>query len=70
MLLKVLTSERKSDPGKQKLIDGFVGKSRTLRQQAESEASAGAYDKAVDHLEEATRYLQRAIRSAGVYIPG
>lgn len=70
MLLKVLTSGRKSDSGKQKLIDSFVGKSRTLRQQAESEATAGAYDKAVDRLEEATMYLQRAIRSAGVYIPG
>ena len=70
MLLKVLTSERKNNAGKQKLIDGFVGKSRALREQAESEASAGAYDKAVDHLEEATMYLQRAIRSAGVYIPG
>jgi tetratricopeptide (TPR) repeat protein len=70
MLLKVLTTERKSDPGKQKLIDGFVGKSRALRQQAESEANAGAYDKAVGRLEEATKYLQRAIRSAGIYIPG
>jgi len=70
MLLQVLTSESKSHSGKQKLIDGFVGKSRTLRQQAESEASAGAYDKAVDRLEEATMYLQRAIRSAGIYIPG
>ena len=70
MLLKVLTSERKSQPGQQKLIDGFVVKSRALRQQAESEAGAGAYDKAVDHLEEATMYLQRALRSAGVYIPG
>jgi len=70
MLLKVLTSESKSNSGKQKLIDGFVGKSQALRQQAESEANAGAYNKAVDRLEAATKYLQRAIRSAGVYIPG
>jgi tetratricopeptide (TPR) repeat protein len=70
MLLKVLTSERKNDPGKQRQIDGLVDKSRVLRRQAESEANAGAYDKAVDRLEEATKYLQRAIRSAGIYIPG
>jgi tetratricopeptide (TPR) repeat protein len=70
MLLKVLTSKSTGNPGKQQLIDGYVDKSQALRQQAESEASAGAYDKAVKLLEEATKYLQRAIRSAGVFIPG
>jgi hypothetical protein len=70
MLLKVLIAERQDNPGTKKTIDEFVGQSRILRQQAETEAGAGAYDKAVRSLEEATKYLQRAIRSAGVYIPG
>ena len=70
MLLTVLLSDKDKSPGMQKLIDGYVEKSGDLRQQAEQAAARGAFKKGVQDLEEATRYLQRAIRSAGVYIPG
>jgi hypothetical protein len=70
MLLKVLVEERETNPGMQKLIDNYHGKSTQLRTQAEAEAGRGAFDLAVKSLEEATKFLQRAIRSAGVYIPG
>jgi tetratricopeptide (TPR) repeat protein len=70
MLVKVLLEDRVKKPGTRKQVDGFVAKSNALRSQAEAEAGAGAYDRAVDILEKATKELQRAIRSAGVYIPG
>jgi endonuclease III len=70
MLVKVLLEDRVKKPGTRRQVDGFVAKSNALRSQAEAEAGAGAYDRAVDTLEKATKELQRAIRSAGVYIPG
>lgn len=70
MLLKVLIADQAKQPGTQQLIDRYSDKSKTLRKQAESEAAKGAFDHAVKSLEQATQYLQRAIRSAGVYIPG
>jgi len=70
MLLQVLLSDRKKSAGVQNLIDNYVGRSSQLRDRAEGEAGNGAFGQAVDSLEEATKYLQRAIRSAGVYIPG
>lgn len=70
MLVKVLLEDRVKKPGTRKMVDGFVAKSDALRIQAESEAGSGAYDRAVESLEKATKELQRAIRSAGVYIPG
>lgn len=70
MLLKVLLEDKVNDPGTKKLIDGYVGKSSDFRSKAEHEAEGGHHERAVKSLEEATKYLQRAIRSAGVYIPG
>lgn len=70
MLVKVLLEDHVKKPGTRRQVDGFVAKSNALRSQAEAEAGAGAYDRAVDTLEKATKELQRAIRSAGVYIPG
>lgn len=70
MLLKVLLSEQQSGPAGQRMVEGYVEQSRQLRAKAEGEAGNGAYKQAVKSLEEATKYLQRAIRSSGVYIPG
>ena len=70
MLVKVLLEGRVKKPGTRRQVDGFVAKANVLRTQAESEAGTGAYDRAVETLERATKELQRAIRSAGVYIPG
>ena len=70
MLLKGLLDDKVKQSGTKKLIDGYVGKSSELRTQAEREAAGGDHERAVKSLEDATKYLQRAIRSAGVYIPG
>ncbi len=70
MLLKVLLEDKAKQAGAKKMIDGFVDKSSEFRAKAEREAAGGNHKSAVKNLEEATRYLQRAIRSAGVYIPG
>ena len=70
MLLKVLLTDDSKSAGMQKLIDGFVDRSGKLRQKAEGQAGSGAFKEAIKSLEESTKYLQRAIRSAGVYIPG
>ena len=70
MLLKVLVAERETAAGTRKLIDNYRDESTRLRAQAEAEAGRGAFDLAVKSLEQATKFLQRAIRSAGVYIPG
>ena len=40
------------------------------KRKAEAEAKARTFDAAVRSLEESTKALQRAIRSAGIYIPG
>ncbi|MCB1876711.1 MAG: hypothetical protein KDH88_12130 [Chromatiales bacterium] len=70
LLLKILSEDKKTDAYTQKRIDGFVSESDALRGRAEREAGGGAYDAAVRSLEESTKALQRAIRSAGVFIPG
>jgi hypothetical protein len=41
-----------------------------LRKTAEEQAAKREFDAAVKTLEESTRELVRAIRAAGVYIPG
>lgn len=70
MLLKVLTAEKEPAVNVRREIDALVVQSRTLRKQADDEAGSGAYERAVKSLEQSTQRLQRAIRSAGVYIPG
>lgn len=70
MLLKVLLEDQVKDAGMRQRVDGLVAESEQLRARAEREAGSGAFAKAVQSLEAATKALQRAIRSAGVYIPG
>jgi hypothetical protein len=71
MLVDILLREklRKSN-GVKKLVQQFMTKAEKLRTQAEAQAADGAYDAAVETLELSTREIVRAIRSAGVYIPG
>ena len=66
MLIEVLASEKRSDA----LIQGFVAKARELRLKAESAAGGKDYESGVRLLEESTAELVRAIRGAGIYIPG
>ena len=70
MLVTVLLEDKRGDPNRDKLIDGFVGKAKQLRAEAETQAGRGDFETAVTTLEASTKELVRAIRSAGVYIPG
>lgn len=65
MLLAVLL-----DAAKSLRVAPWVERAAALRTQAESTAAAGDHGAALKMLEDSTRELVRAIRSAGVYIPG
>lgn len=67
MLIKVLLEDRKAANS---LVQDYVAKALELRQRAEAAAAARDYDGAVRLLEASTAELVRAIRNAGVYIPG
>jgi hypothetical protein len=65
MLLNVLLDTTKTDRAAP-----VVARAAELRQQAESQARVSDYPAAIKLLEESTRELVKAIRAAGVYIPG
>lgn len=67
MLLDLLARKQ---AGEDSLGKGFVEKAGELRRRAEESARSGNFASAVEMLEGATRELVRAIRSAGVFIPG
>lgn len=69
MLIKVLLEE-KQRPGGDEMVQKFVQKAKELRTQAESTASKGDHAGAVKLLEDSTAELVKAIRGAGIYIPG
>ena len=66
MLITVLLDGRPRSAGQQTLMD----KASQLRAQANAAAASAQHATAVKLLEESTRELIRAIRSAGVFIPG
>lgn len=70
MLVELLVGEQRRSVTTQQKIVGFVAEARLLRQQAENFASQDAHEQAIELLEQSTRQLVRAIRSAGIYIPG
>lgn len=65
MLLNVLL-----DSAKSQAAAPAMAHAAQLRQQAEAQARVSEYEPAIHLLEESTRELVRAIRGAGVYIPG
>ena len=67
MLIKVLLEDKKAADA---MIQTYVTKARELRGRADAAAAAKDYGGAVRLLEESTAELVRAIRNAGVYIPG
>ncbi|HLA35352.1 MAG TPA: hypothetical protein VJ001_10865 [Rhodocyclaceae bacterium] len=67
MLIKVLVDGAKAEDG---MIKSYVGKANELRNQAEAAAAKKDYADAVKLLEDSTAELVRAIRNAGIYIPG
>jgi hypothetical protein len=71
MLVKVLLEERRaSNPALDRSVQGFLDTAGKLRGDAEEQAKKGSYEAAIKTLEDSTRELVRAIRGAGVYIPG
>ena len=71
MLVDVLLKEKmKTNGNMQTMVNKFMGKAEQLRVQADRQAAAGEYKEAVSTLERSTKEIVRAIRSAGIYIPG
>lgn len=71
MLIKVLAEEKRaSNPALDQQIEKFVSKARDLRTEAETAAKRKDHAQAVKLLEDSTTELVRAIRNAGIYIPG
>jgi len=70
MLIQLLVEGKEKSDYSKTQITKFVGEAKVLRQQADAYAGDGAYEIAIDLLEQSTRQLVRAIRSAGIYIPG
>ena len=71
MLVDVLLKEKmNANANVQKMVTKFMDKAVQLRIQADKQASSGEYENAISTLEQSTKEIVRAIRSAGIYIPG
>jgi len=70
MLVQVLLKDKRDGAGVDAMVDQSLAAAAKLRTQAEQQASRKEHDSAVKTLEDSTRELVKAIRSAGVYIPG
>jgi len=68
MLIKLLLEE--GGRSKAANLQKFLQDAQALRSRAEKEAAAGKYEAAVQSLESSTTELVRALRRAGIYIPG
>jgi hypothetical protein len=66
LLIQVLLSEKRADS----MVQHFIAAAKELRSKAEGAANRKDYATGVKLLEESTAELVRAIRGAGVYIPG
>jgi hypothetical protein len=67
MLIKVLVDDQKASG---EMVRNFLSKAGELRLKADAAASRKDFAEAVKLLEESTAELVRAIRNAGIYIPG
>ena len=70
MLIRVLVAEKRRTPGSERMLESNLARAAELRGKAETAAASGDHAGAVELLEESTRALIRAIRGAGIYIPG
>ncbi|HJV54091.1 MAG TPA: hypothetical protein VJ652_21665 [Noviherbaspirillum sp.] len=71
MLVKVLLDEKRaSNPNLENMVQKYVDQAAALRTSAEGMAGKRDFESAIKALEDSTRELVRAIRSAGIYIPG
>lgn len=70
MLIKVLLSEKRAAPETDAMINSYLQKARGLRTSAEETAARKDFEAAIKLLEESTGEVVKAIRNAGIYIPG
>ena len=71
MLVDVLVREKIKDrDNTKKMVQMFLDRAAKLKTESEKQSSDGNYDSAVSTIERATKEIVRAIRSAGIYIPG
>jgi len=70
MLIKVLLAETLENSPMRASAEKYIEKASGLRTEAEEAAGRKRFEEAIGLLEQSTKELIRAIRSAGVYIPG
>ena len=70
MLVRVVLKDKRPSAQSNQVIQTFVGRADQLREEAEHKAGSGDFPDAIRLLELSTKELVRAIRGAGVYIPG
>lgn len=71
MLVQVVLKEKLSaNPALAKLVDMNMKIAEDLRNKAQQQAEQGDFETAVETLEQSTGQIIRAIRAAGIYIPG
>jgi len=70
LLVKILLEEKLKSERVRRVVQPFVDKAAEVRAEGERQAAQGDYEKAVETLERSTKELLRAIRAAGLYIPG
>ncbi len=70
MLVSVLLEEKMKNPKTAARVNENMDKAEVLRAEAEQLAKAEKYAEAVEALENSTKQIIRAIRAAGIYIPG
>jgi len=70
MLISVLLVDKLSDDRVREKVLSLISSADGLRITAELQAQDGHFEKAIETLESSTKELVKAIRGAGVYIPG
>lgn len=71
MLVKVLLEdEMRSNPSAKQVVEGLMGEADKARATAMRFAKTGDYSAAIAAMETSTAHIVRAIRGAGIYIPG
>lgn len=71
MLVKVLLDEKRaSNPNLETMVQKYLEQAATIRVNAEAVAAKKDFEAGIKLLEDSTKELVRAIRGAGIYIPG
>ncbi|MES9975336.1 MAG: hypothetical protein ABW094_13835 [Candidatus Thiodiazotropha sp.] len=70
MLVKLLLEDRDINAGTQSAVDEYLAEARRLRKLADKASEDGDFEEGIKKLEDSTKQIVRAIRRAGVYIPG